>query len=56
MLGTMVDSFQELLYLVFMAIYEVDSDNIPILQIRILEHRKGKQFAPYHPPNNRRTI
>lgn len=53
MIGTMVDSFQEIVHLVFMEIYEVDSDNIPTLQIRILRHREVKQFAQDHPPNKR---
>ena len=42
MLGTVVDSFQEIVHLVFMEICEVGSDNIPTLQIRILRHKEVK--------------
>lgn len=52
-LGTMVDSFQEIVHLVFMEIHEVDNDTIPILQIRILRHREVNQFAQDHPPDKR---
>ena len=33
--------------------YELDSDNIPILQVRIVKHREIKQFAQDHLPNKR---
>lgn len=52
-LEMMVDSLQELFYLVFMAMYEVDNDNVSILQMRILRHREVKQFAQDHTPNER---
>lgn len=52
----MGDSLQELFYLVFQAMYEVDSDNIFNLQRRIVRHREGKQVAQDHPPNNRIRI
>ena len=55
MLGTIEDSLQELFHLVFMAMYEVDSDNIPILQIRLLKHREGKPLAQHHSPNKRQS-
>ena len=41
-LRTIVDSLQGLLHLVFLAVYELDSDNVPILQVRILKHREVK--------------
>ena len=53
MLRTIVDSLQGLLHLVFLAVYELDSDNVPILQVRILKHREVKQFAQDHLPNKR---
>lgn len=52
-LRTTVDSLQGLLHLVFLAVYELDSDNVPILQVRILKHREVKQFAQDHLPNTR---
>lgn len=37
--------------LVFLGMYELDNNNIRILEVRILKHREIKQIAQDHLPN-----